>query len=208
MTDLANTRPDTVLFDLGNVLVDWSPRYLYSKLFRNRPHEMDWFLTHVCNGAWNVRHDAGESFPDNVAALADQHPWYRREIEAFWHRWPETMKGPIDGSVALLEALHAREVPLYALTNWSAETFHHAEERLPFLSRFRGITVSGRVKVAKPDPRIFEICRQTHGLDPARTLFVDDSPRNTAAAAALGYHVHTFTAPDALNDCLRQHGLL
>lgn len=208
MTDLANTRPDTVLFDLGNVLVDWSPRYLYSKLFRNRPHEMDWFLTHVCNGAWNVRHDAGESFPDNVAALADQHPWYRQEIEAFWHRWPETMKGPIDGSVALLEALHAREIPLYALTNWSAETFHHAEERLPFLSRFRGITVSGRVKVAKPDPRIFEICRKTHGLDPARTLFVDDSPRNTAAAAALGYHVHTFTAPDALNDCLRQHGLL
>lgn len=208
MTDLANTRPDTVLFDLGNVLVDWSPRYLYTKLFRNRPHEMDWFLTHVCNGAWNVRHDAGESFPDNVAVLADQHPWYRQEIEAFWHRWPETMKGPIDGSVALLEALHAREVPLYALTNWSAETFHHAEERLPFLSRFRGITVSGRVKVAKPDPRIFEICQQTHGLDPARTLFVDDSQRNTAAAAALGYHVHTFTAPDALNDCLRLHGLL
>ena len=208
MTDLANTRPDTVLFDLGNVLVDWSPRYLYTKLFRNRPHEMDWFLTHVCNGAWNVRHDAGESFPDNVAALADQHPWYRQEIEAFWHRWPETMKGPIDGSVALLEALDARDVPLYSLTNWSAETFHQAEERLPFLSRFRGITVSGRVKVAKPDPRIFEICQQTHGLDPARTLFVDDSQRNTTAAAALGYHVHTFTAPDALNDCLRRHGLL
>lgn len=206
--DLKSTRPDTVLFDLGGVLVDWSPRYLYEKIFRNRPNEMDWFLKHVCNGAWNVRHDAGESFPDNVTALAARHPWYRAEIEAFWYRWPETMKGPIQGTVDLLEALHARETRLFALTNWSSETFHHAEERLAFLQRFQGITVSGREKVAKPDPRLFEICSRNHGLDPARTLFVDDSARNTASAAKLGYHTHTFTDPAALNDCLRAHGLL
>ncbi len=200
--------PDTVLFDLGNVLVDWNPRHLYAKVFAGRPREMEHFLTHVVTGAWNVRHDLGLPFQDNVAGLAALHPWYAREIEAFWHRWPETIGGPITGSVDLLEALHARNVPLYALTNWSAETFPWAEENLPFLSRFRAITVSGRVRMAKPDPAIFALTERDFGIDPARTLFVDDSARNIATAAARGYAVHHFRDPAGLRDCLDAHGLL
>ncbi|MEC9347322.1 MAG: HAD family phosphatase [Pseudomonadota bacterium] len=201
-------RPDTVLFDLGNVLVDWSPRHLYTKVFAGRPRETEYFLTHVVTGAWNVKHDLGKPFQENVAELAARFPWYAREIEAFWSRWPETIGGPIAGTVDLLESLHARDVPLFALTNWSAETFPWAEENLPFLARFGGITVSGRVRVAKPDPAIFELTEREFGLDPARTLFVDDSARNTEVAARRGYHVHTFRDPAGLRDCLGGHGLL
>ena len=198
--DLKAPRPDTVLFDLGGVLVDWSPRYLYEKVFRNRPNEMDWFLTHVCNGAWNVRHDAGQSFPDNVAALAAEHPWYRAEIEAFWLRWPETMKGPIQASVDLLEALHARDTPLFALTNWSAETFPYARANYPFLQYFRDIVVSGEIKLIKPDAAIYHaslgrVRAHLPDIQPAEVVFIDDVAGNAEAAIALGWQgIHHVSA--------------
>lgn len=199
---------DTALFDLGNVLIAWDPRNLYAKLFPGRPREMAWFLRNVVNGAWIVRHDRGLSFDEAIAELAARHPGYAAEIAAFGERWPETLGGEIAGSVALLDRLHAGGVPLYALTNWSAETFPYAEANFPLLKRFRGITVSGRVGLVKPEPAIFEHAIRSHGLEPARTLFVDDSARNTEAAAALGFHVHTFREPGELEACLVAHGLL
>ncbi|WP_416898322.1 MAG: HAD family hydrolase [Minwuia sp.] len=200
--------PDTVLFDLGNVLVDWNPRHLYRKLFAGRPREMEHFLTHVCNAAWNERHDAGVPFDENVAELAARHPWYRTEIEAFWTRWPETMKGEIAGSVGLLERLSDAGVAVHALTNWSAETFPHAENAFPWLDRFGHVVVSGRIGIKKPDPAIFHHAAETCPLEPSRTLFVDDSARNIAAATDLGFHAHHFQGPGGLEDCLKGHGLL
>lgn len=199
---------DTVLFDLGNVLIRWDPRHLYRRLFHGRPREMEHFLTHVCTSEWNQRHDAGERFQDNVAALAAHHPWYAREIEAFWSCWPEMIPGEIEGSVQLLERLRANGVELHALTNWSAETFPFAVERFGFLDHFGHIVVSGQVKLIKPDPAIFHHAAEACGLTPERTLFVDDSAPNIAAAERLGFHVHHFDGPADLEHCLRGHGLL
>ncbi|PJK28919.1 HAD family hydrolase [Minwuia thermotolerans] len=199
---------DTVLFDLGNVLIAWDPRHLYRRLFAGRPREMEYFLSTVCTPAWNARHDAGERFRDNVASLAAAHPWYADEIEAFRTRWPEMLPGAIEGSVALLERLKANGVRLHALTNWSAETFPLALERFGFLGHFGHIVVSGEVKLIKPDPAIFHHAVRACGLEPGRTLFVDDSAANIAAAEALGFRVHHFRGPDDLERCLGGHGLL
>ena len=208
MTTGPATSPDTVLFDLGNVLVDWNPRHLYRKVFAGRPREMEHFLSHICNQAWNERHDRGERFQDNVAWLAARHPWYRTEIEAYWNRWSETMSGEITGTVQLLERLHRSGVAVHALTNWSAETFPFAEAAFPWLDLFGHIVVSGRIDLIKPDPAIFHHAAEHCPLKPERTLFVDDAPRNTTSAAALGFHVHLFEGPDGLEDCLKGHGLL
>lgn len=199
---------DTVLFDLGNVLVEWDPRHLYRRLFEGRPREMEHFLTHVCNQAWNERHDHGVPFRQNVAELAARHPWYAREIEAYWSRWPEMIPRQIDGSVRLLERLKDRGVAVHALTNWSAETFPFAEERFGFLDHFGHVVVSGRVKLIKPDPAIFRHAAEACGLTPERTLFVDDAERNVAAAGRLGFNVHRFEGPEGLERCLEGHGLL
>jgi 2-haloacid dehalogenase len=208
MTTIPTTPPDTVLFDLGNVLVGWDPRNLYGKLFPGRRQEMEYFLSHICDQAWNERHDGGESFPDNVENLARQHPWYRAEIEAYWQRWPETMSGEIAGSVRLLQRLHDRNVTLHALTNWSADTFPFAEAAYPWLRLFGHIVVSGRIGLIKPDPAIFLHAVEQCPLTPERTLFVDDARRNVDAASALGFHVHLFESPGSLEHCLKGHGLL
>lgn len=200
--------PDTVLFDLGNVLVDWNPRHLYRKVFAGRPNEMEYFLSHICNQAWNERHDAGERFQDNVEWLSAKHPWYRAEIEAYRDRWPETMAGEISGTVDLLKRLQRRGTAVHALTNWSAETFPFAEAAFSWLDLFGHIVVSGHVDLIKPDPAIFRHAAEHCPLTPERTLFVDDAARNTESAAALGFHVHHFRTPEGLEDCLRGHGLL
>jgi len=202
------THPDIVLFDLGNVLVDWNPRHLYGKVFAGRPAEMEHFLTHVCNQAWNERHDAGKPFQENVAELSALHPWYAAEIGAYWTRWQETMKGEIPGTVDLLKRLKANGVAVHALTNWSAETFPFAEAAFDWLDLFGQVVVSGRIGMKKPEARIFEHAAAQCPLTPARTLFVDDGERNTRAASALGYHVHLFREPAGLETCLKDHGLL
>ncbi|WP_417515670.1 HAD family hydrolase [Minwuia sp.] len=202
------TSPDTVLFDLGNVLVDWNPRHLYRKVFHGRPNEMEYFLAHICNQAWNERHDAGERFQDNVAHLSAQHPWYAAEIRAYWDRWHETMNGPVDGTVTLLRRLHDRGTAVHALTNWSAETFPFAERKFDWLDLFGHIVVSGRIGMKKPDAEIFLHAVEACGLVPAKTLFVDDGQRNTDAADRLGFHTHLFREPAGLEACLKAHGLL
>lgn len=208
MTTGPVSSPDTVLFDLGNVLVDWDPRHLYRKVFAGRPREMEHFLSHICDQTWNQRHDAGEPFQRNIDVLAAEHPWYRAEIQAYWDRWPETMAGEIGGTVRLLERLHGKGVAVHALTNWSAETFPFAEGAFPWLNLFGHIVVSGRVDLIKPDPAIFQHAADHCPLVPEQTLFIDDGPRNTDAAARLGFHVHTFASPEGLEDCLKGHGLL
>ncbi len=186
-----------VVFDLGGVLIDWNPRHLYRKLFADDA-AMEEFLSTVCTQAWNERQDAGRTFAEATALLREQHPHHAELIEAYGARFDEMMKGPIEGSVAILEKLHRRGVPLYALSNWSRETFPLAERRFEFLRRFRGVVISGHEGVIKPDPRIFRILLERHRIAPEGAVYIDDNPRNAEAARALGIHGIHFTHPDKL----------
>jgi 2-haloacid dehalogenase len=186
-----------VVFDLGGVLIDWDPRHLYRQLIADEGF-MEWFLAEVCSPSWNAEQDAGRSWAEAVAEAKARHPTHAALIDAYAERWAEMIAGDIAGTVAVLEELAARGVPLYALTNWSAETFHVARDRFAWLGRFRDILVSGEVGMKKPDPRIFRLLAQRIGLEPAAVAFIDDQPDNVAASRALGFRGIRFTTPDAL----------
>lgn len=201
------TRSTTVVFDLGGVLIDWDPRHLYRELFED-PDEMESFLAEVTTVEWNSHQDAGRPWAEGIEILAAEHPERRELIEAFHRRWPEMLAGEIPGTVDVLADLRAAGVPLFALSNWSAETFPFARERFDFLAWFEGIVISGEVGVNKPDPRIFEHLVERFGVEPAAALFIDDSPANIDVATALGFHAIQFTDATALRRELVRLGLL
>lgn len=197
-----------VVFDLGGVLIDWNPRYLYRRLFGGDDDAMEAFLAEVTTQAWNARQDAGRSWAEAIDELSREHPDRRELIEAYWTRWPETLGGAIDETVAVLRDLKAAGVPVYALSNWSAETFPVALERFPFLDWFDGIVVSGEVGIAKPDERIFRHLVERFALEPATTLFIDDSETNVEAAEAAGLRAVRFEDAASLRRSLMASGLL
>jgi HAD superfamily hydrolase (TIGR01509 family) len=199
--------PRTVVWDIGNVIVRWSPRTLYSKIFPD-PVECDRFLAHVCTMAWHGPTDCGFTFADNCAALSAQHPHYAAEIDAWRTRWGEMFSGAIPETEAAIKALQARGVPQYALSNMSHETVDDTFAMSPAFARLDGRIISGHEGVMKPDAAIFELACQRFGFAPREALFVDDSATNIAAARALGFHVHHFTDPAALKPALEGFGLL
>jgi 2-haloacid dehalogenase len=195
------------VFDLGGVLIDWDPRYLYRPLFAGDDAAMERFLADICNPAWNALQDAGRPFAEAVESLALEHPEQRDLIEAYWRRWPETLGDAIEPTVAILAELRGAGMPTYALSNWSAETFPLARPRYPFLDWFEAIVISGEVRVAKPDERIFRHLLERHLLEPAATVFIDDSTANVKAAAALGLIAIRFEGAAALRRELAALGL-
>ena len=203
----ATSTRTVAVFDLGGVLLDWDPRHLYRKLFADED-AMEHFLATVCTTEWNQRQDAGRTFADAARELLPQHSDKLELIEAFGRRFDEMIQGEIAGSVAILSELKARGVPLYAITNWSAETFPPQRQRFAFLEWFRGIVVSGMEGVIKPDPRIFRVLLDRYDVDPRTAVFVDDVEDNAAAAAALGIHGIHFRSPDQLRRELAAVGLL
>jgi 2-haloacid dehalogenase len=198
---------DTVIFDLGNVLIGWDPRRLYRSLIEDEA-QMEWFLREVCNSAWNEQQDAGRPWAEATALLRAQFPEHAELIDAYHLRWKETLLGPIEGSVAVLAELKERGVRLLALTNWSQETFPVARQLYTFLQWFEGIVVSGEERLVKPDPRIYQRLLQRYSVDPAKALYIDDSARNVAAAEALGMHGWWFRDPEGLREHLVELGLL
>ena len=186
-----------VVFDLGGVLIDWDPRYLYRKLLADEA-AVEEFLATVCTPEWNAEQDRGRPFAEGVAELAERHPEHAADIAAYHERWPEMLAGEVPGSVEVLADLRAAGVPLYALTNWAAETFAITRERFEFLDWFCGLLVSGEEGMTKPDPAIFRLLLDRFGLDPAATVFVDDSEANVAAARGLGIDAVRFTGPERL----------
>jgi 2-haloacid dehalogenase len=200
-------KPDTVVFDLGNVLIGWDPRNLYRKLFADAG-AMEAFLSDVCTPAWNLRQDAGRPIREAEAELLAKFPAQADLIRAYYGRFMEMLSGPIAGSVALLETLHAQGTPLYALTNWSAETFAMARPHFPFLERFRTVVVSGELGIVKPDPAIFAHLLGKIGKPANACFFIDDSAANVAGARALGFAVHHFAEPAALQRDLEGLGFL
>ena len=196
-----------VVFDLGGVLIDWDPRHLYRSLFDGDEAAMERFLSEVCTMDWNEEQDAGRPFAEGVALLSREHPHLAELIEAYDREWPRMLRGAIDDSLAIAFDLHVAGVPLYALSNWSAEKYPIAEERFPFLSWFDGIVISGRVGMRKPDPRIFAHLAARFDLVPAETLFIDDSERNVEAARRAGYRAVRFVSAGQLRGELERVGL-
>jgi 2-haloacid dehalogenase len=196
-----------IIFDIGKVLIDWDPRHLYRKMFDNEA-KMEWFLENVCTTDWNVEQDRGRSFAEAVKLATALHPSFAAEIEAYDARWHETIPGVIGGTVDILETLHKKGTPLYAITNWNQQKFAETKLNYPFLNLFRDIVVSGDEKLVKPDPKIFQLCLHRNNLVAGESLFIDDSLKNVAAAEAVGMHAHHFTTPEQLRAVLKARGLL
>jgi 2-haloacid dehalogenase len=195
------------VFDLGGVLIDWDPRYLYRKLLADEA-AVEEFLATVCTPEWNAEQDRGRPFAEGVAELVERHPVHAAAITAYHERWPEMLGGAVDDTVEVLAELRAAGVPVYALTNWSAETFGVARERFEFLEWFDGVLVSGEERMIKPDPAIFRLLLDRFGLDPEATFYVDDSEQNVAAADRLGFDAVRFTTPAQLRRDLVARRLL
>lgn len=195
-----------MVFDLGGVLIDWDPRYLYRRIFDSE-EEMEHFLGEICTPKWNRELDRGRTFRDSVALLCSENPGWEREISAYHERWDEMLGEPFRDTVGILERLHAAGIPLYALTNWSAETFHFARERYEFLGLFDDIIVSGEEGVIKPDPAIYRLLLERAGIAPERSVFVDDREENVRAAEELGFDGAVFRDAARLRNRLAGLGL-
>jgi len=203
-----NTPVTAVVFDIGAVLVDWNPEYLYAKVIPD-PDERRWFLSEVCTPDWNFAMDAGTSVSDEVAKLVAERPEYADLINPWWDRWSEMLGDETPGTRDIAEELQKSGMPIYALTNWNAQTWELGLAEFPFLGRiFDGIVVSGQEGVTKPDPRIFEILSSRFDLEPSTTVFIDDSPKNVDAANTLGYQAHLFTSAPELEAWLKELDVL
>lgn len=198
---------DTIIFDLGGVLIDWNPRYLYNKIFKDEA-KTAWFLENICTGDWNEKQDAGNTLQAATEELVALHPDWKNEITAYYDRWIEMLGGAIEETVEILRTLKKKnEVKLYALTNWSAETFPLALDRFEFLHWFDGIVVSGVEKTRKPFADFYHILLKRHDVVPDKTLFIDDNERNIKAAEAIGIHGIAFTSADKLKQELLDWGI-
>jgi len=195
-----------VVFDLGGVLLDWDPRHLYRRLFAD-PREMEDFLARVCTPDWHRAHDLGEDVTQSCRRLARQHPGHRDMIMAWVDHEDEMAAGQIDEAVDVLAELKAGGVRCLALSNMEPVTFAARQDRFAFMSWFDGLVISGIEGVAKPDPRIFRILLGRYRLEPATTVFIDDSPGNVAAARDMGMIGLRYTSPGGLRDRLRSLGL-
>lgn len=200
-------RVGTVVFDIGNVLIQWDPRHLYRTVFGSET-EMEDFLATVCTMDWHIEHDRGVPFAENALRLKALHPAHADLIDLWGARYLDMTPACVPGTAALLRRLKAAGVAVHGLTNMPSPVFPALCERYKELLLLEHTVVSGDEGILKPDPRIYEVLIGRAGLKPERTLFIDDSPRNVDAAAALGFHVHCFTDAAALELALCDHGLI
>jgi len=198
----------TVIFDLGGVLIDWNPDYVFKTIF-SKPEEMKWFYDNVCTPDWNEEQDAGRSLKEATEELVTRFPDHEPNIRAFYGRWEEMLGGPIEGTVDVLKELKTNgSTKLYALTNWSAETFPVALDRYDFLNWFDGRLVSGEEKTRKPFLDIYEKLISRFEIDPSDSVYIDDNLRNLHPAKELGMHTIHFKTPQGLRDELSALGIL
>ena len=194
---------NTVVFDLGGVLIDWNPDYVFDKILDQEKKKH--FYENICTSDWNDEQDAGRSFEEATKELMRKHPAYSEAIAAWYGRWQETISGPIDGTVSILRDIKASgKFRLFALTNWSAETFPWALENFEFLHWFQGIVVSGIEKCRKPLPEFFHILFNRYDIRPSEALFIDDNLLNIEGANRLGLNTIAFRSPEQLAEELQQ----
>jgi len=175
-----------IIFDLGGVLIDWNPRYLYDRLLKNDQQKIDYFLSTVCTQTWNEEQDKGRSFDEGVAILSKKYPEFTELIQAYHTNWEEMLGNTISDTLEILEHLRKSSYQLYALTNWSQEKFPFGVKKFEFLRWFKEIMVSGDVQLKKPDPKIYELLFERFNLVPEESIFIDDSVKNVEASRNLG----------------------
>ncbi len=199
-------RIDAILFDVGNVLIEWDPRHLYRKLL---PDEVavERFLSEICTLEWHLAHDQGVSFEANAAPLKKQYPAHAELIEQWGRRYLEMAPCEVSGMLALLLRLKSAGLGLHGLTNMPSPTYPMLRDRFAIMTLLETVVVSGDEKVCKPDPRIFDLALERMGLDADRVLFVDDSLKNIDAANDLGFQVHHFFEAHALERQLADLGV-
>ncbi|MPZ95518.1 MAG: HAD-IA family hydrolase [Propionibacteriales bacterium] len=198
---------DAVVLDIGGVLMDWDPRHLFGKVIEDAA-EREWFLTEVCGPAWNRKQDEGRRWADAVTEATARHPDRAAWIRAYDERWLETVAGLYDDTVAVLQQLRSTGLPVYALTNFSAEKWDVATEAFAALGEFDGTVVSGVEGVVKPDPCIYAILLDRFDLTPQRTFFTDDVTANVEAARGAGLDAEVFTSAEVLRGQLTDRGVL
>ncbi len=208
MTKAMSKRIETVIFDLGGVLIDWNPEYVFRQVF-NDEEEMHYFFREVCTPEWNVRQDAGRSLAEATEEKVREFPEYEPAIRAYYGRWEQMLGGPIKASVGILEQIHhGGRHRLLALTNWSQETFPVAWERFAFLQLFEGIVVSGQERLIKPDPRIYRTLLQRYQVAAPAAVFIDDLAPNVEAARQMGMEGIHFRGAERLEEELKALGVL
>jgi 2-haloacid dehalogenase len=198
---------EAVVFDVGKVLFEWDLRHLFGKLIADSD-QLEWFVANVITPEWHYDHDKGRMLEDTIPERIALFPEHEPLIRAFGARFNETIPGPVPGSLELVEALDRRGVPLYAITNFSADFWPLFRATQPVFDRFRDIIVSGAEKLHKPNPEIYALAAERFGHAPARMLFVDDSADNVVAARACGWQAHHFTDAARLAADLRARGLI
>jgi 2-haloacid dehalogenase len=196
-----------VVFDVGKVLFEWDLRHLFAKLIDDHD-ELEWFIANVITLEWHYDHDKGRMLAETIPERIALFPEHEALIRAFAERFNETIPGPVPGSIELVEELYVRGVPLYAITNFSADFWPPFRAGQPVFDRFRDIVVSGVEKLHKPDPAIFALAAERFGHAPGEMLFIDDNADNVAAARACGWHAHHFVDAEGLAAELRERGLI
>lgn len=196
-----------VVFDIGRVLFHWQLRALFEKLIDD-PQELDWFLANVVTEEWHYEQDRGRALADMMSERVALYPHYEGHIRAYAERFNESIPGPVEGSHELVERLVAAGVPLFCLTNFGDEFFAGFRPTQPIFDLFEDIIVSGVEKVAKPDPRIYQIVEERSGREGAALFFTDDNAANIAAAKARGWDAHLFTDAASLEAQLKAAGIL
>lgn len=196
-----------IIFDLGAVLIDWNPKYLYRKVFHTE-EAINFFLENVCTGHWNEQQDGGRTFKEAEEVLIKEFPEYEKEILLYYSRWVEMLGGPIHETVETFKELKSLYPDsIYALTNWSAESWPTAVAMYDFLGWFNGVVVSGQEKMKKPDERIFKLICERYKLEPQQTLFIDDNLRNIEAAIEFGIKTIHFISSEQLKNELKLLGV-
>ena len=175
-----------IIFDLGGVLIDWNPEYVYLKEFNNDRKKMKWFFDNICTFDWNENQDAGYPLKKATEERIKLFPQYENLIRIYYGRWKEMLGGPINLSVDILKRIKKEnKLNVFALTNWSAETFPTALKKFDFLNLFDGIIVSGEEKTRKPFEKIYQIALDRFQIEATKTIFIDDNLRNIRAAEKL-----------------------
>lgn len=195
-----------IIFDFGDVLLDWNPKYLYESHFEDK-NEMDFFLKEICNHDWNREQDRGRPFAEAVQMLQKKFPAYHKQIAMYDNNWDTMLKSDIPGTVEILHQV-SKTYNIYGLTNWSAEKIKVAYNRFSFFDQFDGIIVSGEEKLIKPDPGIYELLLKRFDIKAEESLFIDDNTANIEAAKAMGFHTIWFVDAQSLSKELKELNII
>jgi 2-haloacid dehalogenase len=198
---------DSIVFDLGGVLIDWNPDYVYKHIFPDAT-ERKWFYDNICTPDWNEEQDAGRGLQEATELLVKKFPEHEKNIRIYYDRWEDMLGGPIHGTVETLKQLRSQpDKKLYALTNWSEETFPVALQKYEFLHWFDGRLVSGEEKTRKPFPDIYQKLIERFSINPHSSIYVDDNQRNLEPARELGFTIIHFKSPEQFRKSLEEAGI-